>query len=263
MKLEPFVEGYTVFDVDPEKRYYNRRDNRRTERDNLYADISYLQNEKDGYQREYNDEKPLYDENKPIKDGIIEDKQIKKSNLNNQILDIEQQNEQTQYNIDNTKATYDQKYNYELPEEKNLFISNKSSTSKIIKDVIPLKKQENVESENYYRLLSSQNKEVSMEINNQKHNLTTADRKYIVEDSKIPYYKELNNLLLIAYIIVAIYVSYRVFTGLITQNIYGKLIIILLISLYPIFIFNLEMVIYDQYKLIKSMIRAEPYEPVK
>lgn len=238
------------------------KDRKRTH-SQLNADISYLHKERDRYQREYNNEKPLYDINKPLKVSTKVDKETTINNLINQIQDIEEQNRVTQTNIDNTKATNDEKYNYDLPEEKNQFISNKSSTSKIIKDVIPLKKQENVESENYYRLLSSQNKEVSMEINNQKHNLTTADRKYIVEDSKIPYYKELNNLLLIVYIIVAIYVSYKVFTGLITKNIYGKLIIILLISLYPIFIFNLEMVIYDQYKLIKSMIRAEPYEPVK
>jgi hypothetical protein len=241
----------------------NRIKDRKRTHSQLEADISYLQRERDGYQREYNNEKPLYDKNKPLKIGNKEDIKRKIDDLNKKIENIEKEIQLIDYNIKDTTATNDQKYNYDLPEEKNQFISNKSRTSKIIKDVIPLKKQENVESENYYRLLSSQNKEVSMEINNQKHNLTTADRKYIVEDSKIPYYKELNNLLLIAYIIVAIYVSYRVFTGLITRNIYGKLIIILLISLYPIFIFNLEMVIYDQYKLIKSMIRAEPYEPVK
>lgn len=241
----------------------NRIKDRERTRRQLYADISYLQTERERYQREYNNEKPLYDINKPLKVGTKEDIERNIADLNNEIQDIEQKIQQIDYNINDTTATNDQKYNYDLREKNNKFISNKSSTDKIIKDVIPLKKQENVESENYYRLLSSQNKEVSMEINNQKHNLTTADRKYIVEDSKIPYYKELNNLLLIAYIIVAIYVSYKVFTGLITKNIYGKLIIILLISLYPIFIFNLEMVIYDQYKLIKSMIRAEPYEPVK
>lgn len=241
----------------------SRIEDRERTRRQLYADISYLHKERDRYQREYNNEKPLYDINKPLKVGTKEDIKRKIDDLNKKIENIEKEIQKLDYKIRDTKATNDQKYNYDLPEEKNQFISNKSSTSKIIKDVIPLKKQENVESENYYRLLSSQNKEVSMEINNQKHNLTTADRKYIVEDSKIPYYKELNNLLLIAYIIVAIYVSYRVFTGLITKNIYGKLIIILLISLYPIFIFNLEMVIYDQYKLIKSMIRGEPYEPVK
>ena len=241
----------------------NRIKDRERTRRQLYADISYLQTERERYQREYNNEKPLYDINKPLKVGTKEDIERNIADLNNEIQDIEQKIQQIDYNINDTTATNDQKYNYDLREKNNKFISNKSSTDKIIKDVIPLKKQENVESENYYRLLSSQNKEVSMEINNQKHNLTTADRKYIVEDSKIPYYKELNNLLLIAYIIVAIYVSYKVFTGLITKNIYGKLIIILLISLYPIFIFNLEMVIYDQYKLIKSMIRGEPYEPVK
>lgn len=241
----------------------SRIDDRKRTHSQLNADISYLQTERERYQREYNNEKPLYDKNKPLKVGTKEDIKRKIADLNKKILDIEKEIQLIDYNINDTTATNDQKYNYDLREKNNKFISNKSSTDKIIKDVIPLKKQENVESENYYRLLSSQNKEVSMEINNQKHNLTTADRKYIVEDSKIPYYKELNNLLLIAYIIVAIYVCYKVFTGLITKNIYGKLIIILLISLYPIFIFNLEMVIYDQYKLIKSMIRAEPYEPVK
>ena len=50
---------------------------------------------------------------------------------------------------------------------------------------------------------------------------------------------------------------------MITENIYGKFIIILIISLYPIYMFNLEMTIYNQYKLIKSMIRAEPYKPVE
>jgi len=241
----------------------NRIEDRKRTENQLKADISYLQTERERYQREYNNEKPLYDINQPLKVGTRENIKRKIADLNKEILEIENEISLIDYNIKDATATNDQKYNYDLREKNNKFISNKSSTSKIIKDVIPLKKQENDESENYYRLLSSQNNEVSMEINNQKLNLTTADRKYIVEDSKIPYYKALNNLLLIAYIIVAIYVSYKVFTGLITKNIYGKLIIILLISLYPIFIFNLEMVIYDQYKLIKSMIRAEPYEPVK
>ena len=57
--------------------------------------------------------------------------------------------------------------------------------------------------------------------------------------------------------------TYKIIKGMITENIYGKIIIILLIFLYPIYMFYLEMIVYDQYKLIKSMIRAEPYKPVE
>ena len=242
------------------------KDRERT-RGQLYSQLYDLNIERDRYLGEYNVENPPYQQNKHLNESIRDDKKRKLIELNNQITVLQQQIANIDNEIPGIKDSYDRKYDDLVIDDKEetevKFKKNKPKTDKIIKDVIPLKKQENVESENYYRLLSSQNKEVSMEINNQKHNLTTADRKYIVEDSKIPYYKELNNLLLIVYIIVAIYVSYKVFTGLITKNIYGKLIIILLISLYPIFIFNLEMVIYDQYKLIKSMIRAEPYEPVK
>ena len=200
----------------------------------LNADISYLQSERDRYLGEYNVENPPYQLNKHLNESIRDDKQRKLSELNNQITVLEQQITKIDKEIPGIKDSYNRNYDDLVIDDKQetevKFKKNKPETDKIIQDVIPLKKQENVESENYYRLLSSQNKEVSMEINNQKHNLTTADRKYIVEDSKIPYYKELNNLLLIAYIIVAIYVSYKVFTGLITKNIYGKLIIILLIS---------------------------------
>ena len=92
--------------------------------------------------------------------------------------------------------------------------------------------------------------------------LKIQNRTYI-NDSKNPSYIMLNNGLFWLYIIVALYVIYKVLTGMITQNIYGKLIIILLISLYPIYISGLELSIYNQYLFIKAMIRSEPYVPVK
>jgi hypothetical protein len=108
-----------------------------------------------------------------------------------------------------------------------------------------------------------QNKEISSEIVNQKRNLTTSDRKYVISNYKIQSYNKLNVFLLFVYIIIALYVTYKIIKGMITENIYGKIIIILLIFLYPIYMFYLEMIVYDQYKLIKSMIRAEPYKPVE
>ena len=143
------------------------------------------------------------------------------------------------------------------------FPEMKERTDQEVKQILPLKKKEFSSANQYYKMLTYQNTEISDQIIGQQNDLTTADRKYITSDSTIPFYSNINIVLLLTYIIIAAYVSYRIYYGMITNNYYGKIILILLIILYPIYMFTLEMQIYDKAKMFNSMIRAEPYNPVE
>ena len=255
--------GYSTGDLDPFRKYTSRRDSRIRERTKLYTQIGQLQNDIDRLNRDLPPKESYYATNKPLrlneinkKKGEIEElkKQIEK--YNNEIANLE-------FDINAIITLRDKNYNNTLQNNITKYENKKSNTDDKLNVILPLKKKENTETANFYKLLDSQNEEVNIEIVKQKNDLTTSDRKYIINDSKIPYYVSLNNILLFLYIIIAVYVSYKILKGMITKNIYGKLIIILLISLYPMYMFNLEMVIYDQYKLIKAMIRAEAYKPVE
>ena len=183
--------------------------------------------------------------------------------LKTQIKALEKEIVDLEYDIKSIKNEIDEKYNYELVEDEAAYIKSKKVTDNKLDEILPLKKKENGEAKNYFNLLISQNEEVLNAIVGKKNDLTTADRRYVINDTKHPYYVTLNRGLLFLYIIVALYVIYKVMFGMITQNIYGKLIIVLLISLYPIYIFGLEKSIYNQYLFIKAMLRAEPYIPTK
>jgi hypothetical protein len=176
------------------------------------------------------------------------------STLNTQNFNLEFDNKTHGATI-NTLRDEEQKEEHEYADKRN-------KTHAKRKEILPLKKKEMVGTKKYHQLLMFQNQEIKDEIYSQKNDLTTADRNYSIHDSKIPYYVVVNKILLFTYIAILLYVSYRVLNGMIVNNIYGKIVIILLIALYPIYIFDLEIAIYDQYKLIKSMIRAEPYVPV-
>ena len=139
----------------------------------------------------------------------------------------------------------------------------KLKTDLAFNEVLPLKKKEFSSANQYYKMLTYQNTELSDQIIGQQNDLTTADRKYITNDSIIPFYNSINFVLLLTYIGIATYVSYLIYYDMITNNRYGKIILILLIVLYPIYMFTLEMQIYDKAKMFNSMVRAEPYNPVE
>lgn len=176
------------------------------------------------------------------------------------ISSLKRQNSNLEFDNKTHTGTID-KLSYKVPIQESEYVRQKNRSHAKTKEILPLKKKEMVGANKFYKLLMYQSEEIKDEIYSQKNNLTTADRNYSVHDSKIPYYVVVNKLLLFAYIAVLLYVSYRVLNGMIVNNIYGKIVIILLISLYPIYIFDLEITIYDQYKLINSMIHAEPYIP--
>ena len=176
------------------------------------------------------------------------------------ISSLKRQNSNLEFDNKTHTSTID-KLRYKIPTQETEHDVKRNKSHSTLNEILPLKKKEMVGANKYYNLLRYQSSEIKDEIYSQKNNLTTADRNYSVHDSKIPYYVLVNKLLLFTYIAVLLYVSYKVLSGMIVNNIYGKIVIILLISLYPIYIFDLEIAIYDQYKLIKSMIRAEPYIP--
>lgn len=255
--------GYSTGDLDPFVKYTNRRDNRIRERSKLYTQIGQLQNDINRLNRDLPPKESYYAKNKPLMLNEINRKKGEIEELKKQIEKYNKDIANLEFDIKTIKALRDKNYNNTLQNNITKYEKKKSNTDVKLNVILPLKQKENSETANFYKLLESQNEEVNIEIVKQKNDLTTSDRKYIINDSKIPYYVSLNNILLFLYIIIAGYVSYKILKGMITQNIYGKLIIILLISLYPMYMFNLEMVIYDRYKLIKAMIRAEAYRPVE
>ena len=263
MVFTTLIEGYGQGDVDPYVRYTNRRDNRKRDRTSLYNRLNIVTRHRNNLQKEYDRVYNYYIIDDPNLKVTKAEKESVLSTLKSQIQKLEKEIANLEYDIKSTNATKNRKQNNVLIPAEKEFVESKNVIDDKLKEILPLKKKENSAAENYFNLLTSQNDEISMSISKQKNNLTTADRKYMINDSKHPYYITLNKGLFLLYIVVALYVIYRVLTGMITQNIYGKFIIILLISLYPLYIFGLEKSIYNQYLFIKAMLRAEPYVPAK
>ena len=263
MEFNTIIEGYSN---DAVRNYYTYRALLRKKtadvkkkRTRLYG----LTRERQTLQKKYENTYNAYIVDNPNLKLSKAEKERLLSVLKTQIKALEKEIADLEYDIKSIKNEIDEKYNYELVEDEAAYIKSKKVTDNKLDEILPLKKKETGEAKNYFNLLISQNAEVFNAISGQKNDLTTADRKYMINDSKNPSYIMLNNGLFWLYIIVALYVIYKVLTGMVTQNIYGKLIIILLISLYPIYISGLELSIYNQYLFIKAMIRSEPYVPVK
>jgi len=263
MVFTTLIEGYSTSDIVPYQNYVNRRENRKRDRTNLYNRLTTVTAERNKLQKEYDRVYNYYIIDDPNLKFTKAEKERVLSTLKSQILTLEREIANLEYDIKSINATKNRQKNNVLIPAETEFVESKNVTDSKLDDILPLKKKENSAAENYFNLLTSQNEEVYMAISKQKNNLTTADRKYLINDSKHPYYITLNKGLFLLYIVVALYVIYRVLTGMITQNIYGKFIIILLISLYPLYIFGLEKSIYNQYLFIKAMLRAEPYVPEK
>lgn len=260
MMSPKIIEGYGNLGSN---QFWNRFQNRKADERNLKSKLATVTAARDDLQREYD---RVYINNSydipNLKNKKSERLRILAS-LKTQIANLEREIANLEYDIKSINATKNRKKNNVLIPAEREFVESKQVTDGKLNEILPLKKKENSAANNYFNLLTSQNEEVSTEIYKQKNNLTTADRKYLINDSKHPYYITLNKGLFLLYIVIAIYVIYRVLTGMITQNIYGKLIIVILISLYPLYILGLEQYIYNQYLLIKAMIRAEPYVPAK
>ena len=241
------IEGYSYNDVTPDIKYRNRRDNRRRDRGNLYRELVNVTNQRNAEQTKYDEFLISSSKSNPSLIRERDNAKLRLNKLNIEIEEIKVKIANLEFDIKADKSETNKKYNNELiPNERKYALLN-NETDEILDEILPLKKKENSEANNYYNLLQSQNNEVSSEMSNLKNNLTTADRKYIVNDSKIPYYVSLNRLLLFVYIAIAFYVGYRVLNGMITHNIYGKLIVFLIISLYPIYMFNIENTLHKGY----------------
>jgi glucan-binding YG repeat protein len=260
MVFPKIIEGYG--NLGPgQYRYYVF--NRVSAYGTLVSQLKTVTAERDKKQREYDSMNSYHSSDVSNLKNTKSERLRTLASLKTQIANLEREIATLEYYIKSTYATKNRKKNNVLIPAERKFVESKQVTDGKLDEILPLKKKENSSANNYFNLLMSQNEEVSTEIYKQKNNLTTADRKNLINDSKHPYYITLNKGLFILYIVIALYVIYNVLTGMITQNIYGKFIIILLISLYPLYILGLEQYIYNQYLLIKAMIRAEPYVPAK
>ena len=263
MVFTTLIEGYGQNEVDPYSRYASRRENRKDDQKKLKSRLSNVTTERNNKQKEYNRVYNYYIVDKPNLKFTKAEKESVLSTLKSQIVTLEREIANLEYDIKSINAEKNRKKNNVLIPAESEFVNSKQVTDSKLNEILPLKKKENSAANNYFNLLTSQNEEIAMSIYKQKNNLTTADRKYMINDSKHPYYITLNKGLFLLYVVIALYVIYSVLNGMITQNVYGKIIIIILISLYPIYIFGLEKSIYNQYLFIKAMIRAEPYVPTK
>ena len=262
MVFPKIIEGYTYGNLDASS-YDLLRKIRYVILDDLNKKVRVVTDERDKLQRDYDRMNSYHSSDVYNLKNTKSERLRTLAWLKTQIANLEREIANLEYYIKSTNATKNRKRNNVLIPAEREFVKSKQVTDGKLDEILPLKKKENSAANNYFNLLTSQNEEVSTEIYKQKNNLTTADRKYLINDSKHPYYITLNKGLFLLYIVVALYVIYRVLTGMITQNIYGKFIIILLISVYPFYIFGLEKSIYNQYLFIKAMIRAEPYVPAK
>lgn len=258
--VQKIIEGYGINDVNPYVKYINRRDNRKADRQRLDQQYSDAQRSYNNLVSTSNREIPWMNDRISAITNQNYTTQNQIDNLNLEISTLNTQNSNLEFDNKTHGVTID-KLRYNVPIQKAEYDDKQNKSRGKTNQILPLKKKEMVGTKNYHQLLMFQNQEIKDEIYSQKNNLTTADRNYSIHDSRIPYYVVVNKLLLFTYIAILLYVSYRVLNGMIVNNIYGKIVIVLLIALYPIYIFDLEMVIYDQYNLIKSMIRAEPYIP--
>ena len=260
MVFPKIIEGYGRLSST---QFWNRFQNRKADEKNLNYKLATVTAERDNLQRIYNREYSNHRYDISNLNNKKSERLRTLASLKTQIANLEREIANLEYDIKSINATINRSKNNVLIPAEREFVKSKQVTDGKLDEILPLKKKENSAANNYFNMLTSQNEEVSTEIYKQKNNLTTADRKYLINDSKHPYYITLNKGLFILYIVIALYVIYRVLAGMITQNIYGKFIIILLISLYPLYILGLEQYIYNQYLLIKAMIRAEPYVPAK
>ena len=182
--------------------------------------------------------------------------------LNNEIKIKEREIAELESEIDELESEIT-KYTNKLRNLDEKFPGLKEKIDKERKQILPLKKKEFSSANQYYKMLTYQNDEISNQIISQRNDLTAADRKYITTDSTIPFYSDINIVLLLTYITIAGYVSYLIAYGMVTNNRYGKIILILLIILYPIYMFAIEKQIYDKFNMFNSMVRAVPYRPVE
>ena len=260
--VQNIIEGYTYREVSPHVRYRNRRDNRYADRNRMYNDLNYETNRYNNYKNTERIEIPWMNSQITTLTNRSYAVRSETDKLNSEISNLNTQNTNLEFDNRTHKTTIN-KHGYKISQTESEYDRQQTKSKDKSTIILPLKKRETLGAKKYYSLLMFQNEEIKTETYSQKNNLTTADRNYDVHNSKIPYYVLVNQLLLYTYIAIALYISYRVMRGMIVDNIYGKLIIILLISLYPIYMFSLEIAIYDQYSLIKSMIRAEPYKPIR
>ena len=147
--------------------------------------------------------------------------------LNNEIKIKEREIAELKSEIDELKSEIT-KYTNKLRNLDEKFPGLKEKIDKERKQILPLKKKEFSSANQYYKMLTYQNDEISNQIISQRNDLTAADRKYITTDSTIPFYSDINIVLLLTYITIAGYVSYIIAYGMVTNNRYGKIILILL-----------------------------------
>lgn len=265
MVIHTLIEGYSIrnysdSDVNTTYKYNNRYQNRENDRKSLQRTLNSVQADYNYTNTHSNQVRSFVDKQLPVISSDLYRTQTTNDKYTGEIGRLNERNSNLEF--DNREHTTTiSKLGYKLPPKISQYESQRTKSKDKSNQALLLKKRENIGAKKYHSLLMSQTQEIKEEIYSQKNELTTADRKYVIHDSKIPYYVVLNQLLLYIYIGIAVYISYRVLKGMIVENIYGKLVIILLISLYPIYMFDLEITIYDQYNLIKSMIRAEPYKP--
>jgi len=265
MVVHTLIEGYSIgnysdSDVNTTYKYNNRYQNRIKDRNYLQGVLNGARNDYNNTNNHSNQVTSFVEKQLPVISSDLYRTQTTNDKYTGEIGGLNERNSALEFDNREHTTTIN-KLNYQLPPKVSEYNRQQVKSKDKSEQVLLLKKKEDVGAKKYHSLLISQTQEIKEEIYSQKNELTTADRNYVIHDSKIPYYVMLNQFLLYIYIAIALYIIYRVMKGMIVDNIYGKLVIILLISLYPIYMFSLELTIYDQYSLIKSMIRAEPYKP--
>lgn len=118
-----------------------------------------------------------------------------------------------------------------------------------------------IEKHRLYELIQKENIVLNQYHNDLVDKLYTYERGYNFNSMNVEFYKHINTYMLYTYILLVLICSYYMYYALPWETRY-KAILFVMFMLYPFFIQNVEIYIYDNIMYLYSLIFALPYKPL-
>ena len=112
----------------------------------------------------------------------------------------------------------------------------------------------------YYTAITKQNEKLTDKVNNKISGDFTYDQKAYFQYEQVSRFLQLNYILTIAYYVFVIIIIGLLFFVQKNMSIYLKIVIIVLLSIYPFIIYTIEYLIYTWGSYTKSLISGTVYE---
>ena len=129
-------------------------------------------------------------------------------------------------------------------------------------EVIQSKNINEMEKRRLYELIQGENIVLNQYYNDLADKLHTYDRGYEFNSVNVEFYEKINNYMFYLYLILVLICSYYMYYLLSWETRY-KAVVFGLFMLYPFFIKNVEIYIYDKIMYVYSLIFALPYRQLK